>query len=215
MSRDVDGEPLSAKDAVFGVLFEDLNQRNLGHDRPVVCLMDGERALWEAQRVYFPEAVGVLDLFHVLERLWNAAHCFHREGSDEAEQFVEGRLRALLRGRVGYVIGGLRQRLTKHGLSGARRKALTAVITYLENNRDHMRYDTYLKAGYPIGSGVAEGACRHLVKDRMEQTGMRWTVEGAQAMLHLRATYLNNQWDDFVEERITREQTRLYGKNAA
>ena len=215
MSRDVDGEPLSAKDAVFGVLFDDLNQRNLGHDRPVVCLMDGERALWEAQRVYFPEAVGVLDLFHVLERLWNAAHCFHREGSDLAAKFVEARLRALLQGRVGYVIGGLRQRLTKHGLSGARRQALTAVITYLENNRDHMRYDIYLKAGYPIGSGVAEGACRHLVKDRMEQTGMRWTIEGAQAMLHLRATYLNNQWGDFVQERIAREQTRLYGKNAA
>ena len=78
-----------------------------------------------------------------------------------------------------------------------------------------MRYDVYLKAGYPIGSGVAEEACRHLVKDRMEQTGMRWTVSGAQAMLHLRATYLKDHWDDFIEDRIEREQTRLYGGNAA
>jgi hypothetical protein len=215
LSRDVDGEPLAAKDAVFAALFDDLNLRNVGVERPVVCLMDGERALWEAQRVYFPEAVGVLDLFHVLERLWTAAHCFHPEGSNAAEQFVEDRLRDLLKGRVGYVIGGLRQRLTKHHLSGARRKTLTSVITYLENNREQMRYDEYLKAGYPIGSGVAEGACRHLVKDRMEQTGMRWTVSGAQAMLHLRATYLNNQWDDFVEDRITREQNGLYGEKAA
>jgi hypothetical protein len=215
MSRDIVGEPISAKDAVFGALFEDLNLRNVGHDRPVVCLMDGERALWESQRVYFPEAVGVLDLYHVLERLWTAAHCFHREGSDEAEGFVEDRLRGLLEGRVGYVIGGLRQRLTKHALTGSRRKTLESVITYLENNREHMRYDEYLAAGYPIGSGVAEGACRHLVKDRMEQTGMRWTVAGAQAMLHLRATYLNDQWDEFIEDRIEREQTRLYGKVAA
>jgi hypothetical protein len=215
MSRDVEGEPLNAKDAIFCALFQDLNLRNAGHDRPVVCLMDGERALWEAQRVYFPEAVGILDLFHVMERLWTAAHCFHAEGSDEAEEFVADRLRGLLEGRVGRVIGGLRQRSTKHRLSGSRRKTLNSVITYLKNNRDQMRYDDYLKAGYPIGSGVAEGACRHLVKDRMEQTGMRWTVTGAQAMLHLRATYLNDQWNDFIEDRIEREQTRLYGKNAA
>jgi hypothetical protein len=215
MSRDLDGEPLSAKDATFGALFDDLNLRNAGHDRPVVCLMDGERALWEAQRVYFPEAVGVLDLFHVLERLWTAAHCFHREGSEEAEQFVEDRLRSLLEGRVGYVIGGLRQRLTKHGLTGSRRKTLESAITYLENNRGQMRYDEYIAAGYPIGSGVAEGACRHLVKDRMEQSGMRWTVSGAQAMLHVRATYLNDQWDEFIEDRIVREQSRLYGKAVA
>jgi hypothetical protein len=215
MSRDIEGEPLNAKDAIFCALFEDLNLRNAGHDRPVVCLMDGERALWEAQRVYFPEAVGILDLFHVSERLWTAAHCFHAEGSDEAEEFVAERLRGLLEGRVGYVIGGLRQRLTKHQLTGSRGKTLNSVITYLENNREHMRYDNYLKAGYPIGSGVAEGACRHLVKDRMEQTGMRWTVSGAQAMLHLRATYLNDQWEDFIEDRIEREQIRLYGKDAA
>ncbi len=215
MSRDVAGEPLGAKDAIFGALFQDLNLRNIGHDRPVVCLMDGERALWEAQRVYFPEAVGILDLFHVMERLWTAAHCFHAEGSDAAEGFVADRLRGLLEGRVGHVIGGLRQRLTKHQLNGSRRKTLLSAIGYLENNREQMRYDEYLKAGYPIGSGVAEGACRHLVKDRMEQTGMRWTVSGAQAMLHLRATYLNEQWDNFIEDRIEREQTRLYGRNAA
>jgi len=60
-----------------------------------------------------------------------------------------------------------------------------------------MKYDVYLAAGYPIGSGVVEGACRHLVKDRMERTGMRWLPSGAQAMLDLRATYLNGEWDAF------------------
>jgi hypothetical protein len=78
-----------------------------------------------------------------------------------------------------------------------------------------MHYDEYLTAGYPIGSGVAEGACRHLVKDRLEQTGMRWTVNGAQAMLHTRATYLNGQWDDLVEYHIQTEQTALYRRSAA
>jgi hypothetical protein len=215
MSRDVDGFPLLAKEGLFCQLCDELTARNLGHDRPVVCLMDGERALWEAQRVYFPEAVGVLDLFHVMERLWAVAHCVHKEGSREAGQFVEERLRDLLGGRVGAVIGGFRQRLTKGKFSNSRRQVIQSAIEYFENNREHMKYDEYLAAGYPIGSGVAEGACRHLVKDRMEQTGMRWTVEGAQAMLHVRALYLNDEWDDFVEFRIDREQDRLYTKAAA
>jgi len=215
MTRDIDGEPFGAKDLLFCELFDEVALRHRETDQPLVCLMDGERALWEAQRVYFPQAIGVLDLFHVLERLWTAAHCFHREGSADAEHFVRERLRGLLEGKVGYVIGGLRQRMTKQKLGGSKRKTLKSVIEYLENNRDHMRYDAYLAAGYPIGSGVAEGACRHLVKDRLEQTGMRWTVAGAQAMLHVRALYLNDQWDDFIVFRIEQEQTRLYGRNAA
>ena len=88
---------------------------------------------------------------------------------------------------------------------------MAAVIGYFENNRAPRRYDEYLAAGYPIGSGVAEGACRHLVKDRLEQTGMRWVLEGAQAMLYLRATYLNGDWEAFIDYRIRAEQERLYG----
>jgi hypothetical protein len=210
-----DEPPVTAKDGLFCHLIGELTARNLGHDRPVICLMDGERALWDAQAVYFPEAVGVLDLFHVLERLWAVAHCFHKEGSDESKVFVEERLRDLLQGRVGYVISGLRRRLKAERLSGPRRKVVRSAVEYLENNKAHMRYDEYLAAGYPIGSGVAEGACRHLVKDRMEQTGMRWTMEGAQAMLHVRALYLNDQWEEYLEHRVQQEQTRLYKRPAA
>ncbi len=216
MIREIDGQPpVTAKDGLFCRLFDELTLRNLGQDRPVICLLDGERSLWDAQRAYFPEAVGVLDLFHVLERVWGVAHCFHKEGSDEAEQFVEERLRDLLEGRADPVIEGFRRRMTEQRLRGNKRKVVRSAIDYLENNREHMRYDEYLAAGYPIGSGVAEGACRHLVKDRMEQTGMRWTLAGAQAMLHIRALYLNDQWEEFLEYRIEQEQARLYGGVAA
>ncbi len=215
MTREVGGIEVPAKEGLFCQLYAESVARNLGHDRPVICLLDGERALWDAQRVYFPEAVGILDLFHVLERLWAVAHCFHAEGSDGAQQFVEYRLRDLLQGRVGYVISGLRKRLRAEKLSSQRRKVVRSAVEYLTNNRGHMRYDEYLAAGYPIGSGVAEGACRHLVKDRMEQTGMRWTVEGAQAMLHVRALYLNDQWGEFLEFRVEQEQARLYQRDAA
>jgi hypothetical protein len=105
--------------------------------------------------------------------------------------------------------------LTQGSLRGRKREVVESAIEYLENNRGHMKYDEYLAAGYPIGSGVAEGACRHLVRDRLEQTGMRWTVSGAQAMLHVRSLYLNDQWDEFVSSRIEEEQARLYGRDAA
>jgi hypothetical protein len=215
MTRELGGIEVPAKEGLFCHLYTEATARNLGHDRPVVCLLDGERALWDAQRVYFPEATGILDLFHVLERLWAVAHCFHTEGSGEAKQFVEERLRDLLQGRVSYVIAGLRRRLTRGKLSGPKRKVVKAAVEYLANNRAHMRYDEYLAAGYPIGSGVAEGACRHLVKDRLEQTGMRWTVEGAQAMLHVRALYLNDQWREFLTFRVEQEQAQLYKRDAA
>jgi len=104
---------------------------------------------------------------------------------------------------------------TKHQLSAAKARALQSVLGYFENNRNHMRYDTYLAAGYPIGSGVAEGACRHVVKDRMEGSGMRWTLEGAQAMLDLRAIYLNDDWDAFMAYRIQKAQAELNGQMAA
>jgi hypothetical protein len=204
-------KPAGGKPRLFTQLGAEVKQRNPAGQKPMVCLMDGERALWEAKRQSLSrETIGILDLYHVLERLWSAAYCFHPEGSDEAEEFVTARLRMLLEGKLGYLIGGLRRKGAS--LRGSKRKQLQAVIRYLENNREHMRYHEYLAAGFPIGSGVAEGACRHVVKDRMEQTGMRWTVEGAQSLLHLRAIYLNGDWAAFVQHRIEAEQHSLYGQ---
>lgn len=210
MTQVIEGEECNGRVSLFGELSEEVDERNPGGKKTVVAVMDGEKALWEVLTFFLPCVVGILDIFHVIERLWNAAHVFHAEGSTAAEEFVTKRLRMLLEGKVGGVIGGLRQMLTKHDLPVAKRKMLNTVIGYFENNRDHMRYDEYLAAGYPIGSGVAEGACRHLVKDRMEQTGMRWTLEGAQAMLHSRALYLNGDWNTFVAYRIQKEQAALY-----
>ena len=132
-----------------------------------------------------------------MEYLWKGTHVFHAEGSPQAQAWVRQRVQMLLEGQVGYVIGGLKQMRTKHSLKGASLKTVQTILTYFHNNRSRMRYNDYLAVGYPIGSGVAEGACRHLVKDRMERTGMRWTVQGAQAILDLRSTYLNGDWASF------------------
>jgi len=205
----------NGKTRVFIQQALDLLERDPDRAKTVVCLTDGEKALRREQERWLPRAVGVLDIWHVTEYLWSAAYSLHAEGSDEASQFVSDRMRLLLEGKVGYVIGHLRRLLTTAKITRAKRQPLEAAISYFENNRQYMKYDEYLAAGYPIGSGVAEGACRHVVKDRMEQTGMRWTPQGAQSMLHLRAIYLNGDWSDYMEHHIQTEQAALYGKKAA
>jgi len=209
-----EGMLLHGPSYLFAELAVECHARDPAHKKELVCLLDGERQLWDLQQEWLARAVQVLDIFHVNERLWTAAHCFHPQQSSQAEQFVERYLRMLLEGKVDSVIRSLRQLLATRRLTSEKRKRLLATITYYDNNRQQMRYDEYLAAGYPIGSGVAEGACRHLVKDRMEGTGMRWSLDGAQAMLHLRALYLNGDWDVFVEHRIEREQTAIYRQAA-
>jgi hypothetical protein len=135
---------------------------------------------------------------------------FHPEGSAAAEAFARERIVRVLRGQVLSVVRGLREMGTKRGLSGAKKKTLARVCAYLESNRERMRYDEYLAKGYPIASGVIEGACRHLVKDRMERAGMHWTPGGAQAMLDVRSTYVNGDWEEYQAYRISQETNRLY-----
>jgi hypothetical protein len=177
----------------------------------LVCLLDGERSLWALVYAYFPTAFFVLDIFHVLEHLGKAALCFYDEGCPQARQFVTERLRMLLQGKAGRMIGGLKQMLSKHELSGAKKHCLEQVIGYFERNRKHMRYEICLARGYPIGSGVVEGACRNLINDRLELTGMSWTLRGAESVIRLRAVNINKNWDDFWTYRRRRERQRLYG----
>ena len=93
---------------------------------------------------------------------------------------------------------------------GKRLGKLQKICRYFENNKQRMCYQEYLAQGYPIASGVIEGACRHIVKDRLERTGMNWVVKGAQSMLDLRCIHLTDEWDDFTTFRIEREINRLY-----
>jgi hypothetical protein len=211
MTQIKDGQLDEGPDRLFSKLQAQLARR-AEDDSTVVCLMDGQRSLWFQQREYFPTATPILDLFHVMEYLWQAAYCFHPQGSVAAEEFVNKYLRMLLEGKVGYVIGAFRRKAS--GLSGKPAASLNKVINYFDKNRNHMRYDEYLAEGYPIGSGVVEGACRHLVKDRMEQSGMRWEMEGAQDVLSLRANYLNNDWQQLIEYRINTEQNAIYSAAA-
>ena len=154
--------------------------------------------------------IDILDLLHVTPRLWDAATLFHAKGSRAAENFVRERVTRILHGDVIGVVRGLRRMGTTERPAWRQTTRLRKICGYLEKNRDRMRYDEYLACGYPIASGVIEGACRNVVKDRLERTGMNWTIPGAEAMLELRCIHLTEQWDAFIEFRIAKETQRLY-----
>jgi len=204
--------PGSGSAMVFEWLLNEVVERNPGLHKEMVFIGDGQETLWLARQQHLPQrhCVDILDLLHVTPRLWQAAHVFHREKSPGAEQFVRERVLRVLQGKAAGVVRGLREMATKQGLSGAKKKTLARVCQYLEDNLPRMRYDEYLAAGYPIASGVIEGACRHLVKDRMERAGMHWTIPGAQAMLDVRSVFISGQWEAFQAYRIEREVQRLY-----
>ena len=206
------GEVIDGAAAVFGWLDQEVRQRRASPGQTVISLMDGQESLWDLKAVFqddFP-TVDILDLLHVTPRLWQAAYLFHPSDSPAAEAFVRQRVRKILEGGVLGVVRGLRSLATRRGLAAAKRRTLETICGYFEKHQTRMRYDEYLRQGYPIASGVIEGACRHVVKDRLERTGMSWTKPGAQALLQLRAIAVGEQWQDFLAFRIQRETDRLY-----
>lgn len=182
--------------------------------KPLVRLMDGEHRLWDAADWHLPlgghrDDADILDIMHVAGYLWEASAALesHRE---HQEAFFHDRMGRLLHGQVRGVITGLRRLATRRKLRGTKRKAVEAACNYFEYHAERMRYDEYLRLGYPIASGAVEGACRHLIKDRLERTGMRWVRAGAQAMLNLRSLWINGEWDDYQKHYIKCELDRLY-----
>jgi hypothetical protein len=178
----------------------------------LVVLMDGQESLWtsfERHLSFGLRTVGVLDILHALAYVWEAAGLFC---SDEAERktFTRARLLRILRGEMPGVIRGLRQMGTVRKLKGDSLKDLNRICGYLKKNACRMRYNEYLRRGYPIASGVIEGACRHLVKDRMERSGMRWTLEGARSMLNLRAAFQSDYWRSFLDNHIANEAKKTH-----
>jgi hypothetical protein len=187
--------------------------------QPIIRLMDGQPSLWEASDACLGEVieercasnllVDILDIIHVSGYVWKAAKVFHSH-KEHQEAFAQERLLWILRGEVSGVVTGMRRMASQRELKGAALKEVTTACNYFEKNAHRMRYDQYLQAGYPIASGVIEGACRHVIKDRMEQGGMRWTLAGAEAMLNVRSVCASSAWEDFGSWRQAEEAKRVH-----
>jgi hypothetical protein len=149
----------------------------------------------------------VLDIMHVAEYLWDAALGFHPEASKEREEWVSQRLLEVLRGHAVWVAAGMRRSATRRRLRGRRRKSIDTCANYLLKYKAHLRYDEYLAKGFPIATGVIEGACRHLVCDHMD-VGARWSLEVAEAVLRLRALRSSGNFDEYWTYHEQREYER-------
>ncbi len=202
-----------SKKEVMEEIIADAKKRDLDNQRPLVVVMDGALGLWTLLTSLLSGVkwVGILDIIHVAEYLWKVGNALHGEKTPEGRKWVYNHLLAILQGRVGRVIGGLKQSLRKRKLKSGQRKALRDAISYFENHREWMHYDEYLAAGYPIGSGVVESTCGHTVKSRMEGTGRRWSIKGAESTLLLRSVYTSKDWDAYWEAHRKLERKRLYG----
>lgn len=195
--------------------FAEAQRRDPEHRRRWVVLVDGNRdqlrRIQRAARKLGVEITIVLDIVHVLEYLWRAAYAVHAEGTDAAEQWVECRLLALLNGRSGGELAkSMRLMIKSHALDATRAKPIARAAQYLVKHTRLLHYDRALADGLPIATGVIEGACRYLVKDRMGRTGARWSLLGAEAVLRLRALRASGHFDDYWQFHLAKEHERTH-----
>jgi hypothetical protein len=208
---DEQGKEHNPRGPLFAWLGKELRQRDPQQKKTPVAVMDGQHCLWDdIRRVIDPERklVEILDLLHATSKLWELVHLFHSSGTPEAYRAMRFCTRVLLLGHIQELTAWFRDEAKALDAPGCQR--LESICGYFDHHGHRMRYADYLAAGYPIASGVIEGACRHVVRDRMERSGMRWCLDGAAAMLDLRCVYLNGQWEDFMAQRISSENARLY-----
>jgi hypothetical protein len=199
---------------VVGRIFDEAQRRDPDRARTWVALVDGNnhqiRRIAAESKARDVNVAIVIDFIHVLEYLWAAAWCFHKEGDPTAEGWVRKHASAVLAGRATKVAGAIRRAATKAGLDPLERPSAERCAIYLTNKARYLDYPTALKEGWPIATGVIEGACRHLVKDRMDLTGARWGLDGAEAVLKLRALRSNGDFDEYWRYHLARERERLH-----
>ena len=180
--------------------------------RQRVALTDGARALQQQMHAWLPAFVLVLDIMHVVEYVWKAGTALYGEADPQRAVWVKAQTLAILSSRTSQVIQHLEEKARPLAPHSQAAKVLQQVAHYFQRNLPYMDYARYLQNGWPIVTGVIEGTCRHLVKDRMELSGMRWTVAGAEALLALRAVNENGDWEEFHRFRRHQRHQRLYGK---
>lgn len=193
--------------------FEEGLRRDPERHRQWVVLVDGDRKqlrlVKHAAKRAGVECTIILDLIHVLEYFWRAAHCFHPAASPALEQWVDQRLLALLQGRAaGALAKDLRRWAARRRLDKAKRKVVADCIRYLVRNRTLLHYDRALAKGLPIATGAIEGACRHLLQDRLDITGARWSLRGAEAVLKLRSLRSSGDFEEYWGFHLARERAR-------
>jgi hypothetical protein len=202
---------LKGKEKAIHQLAKRVTRRLGKHIRERVALTDGSEPLQKQMLAKLPGFVLILDIIHAVEYLWKAGTALYGETDPHRTEWVEAQTLDLLSSRTDLVIQRLEEKAATLTPTSQVAKTLLQVANYFRRNQPYMDYAEYLRRGWPIGTGVIEGTCRHLVKDRCELSGMLWTVDGAEALLALRAVNENDDWDDFHSFRRTQRHKKLYG----
>ena len=194
-------------------MFDEADRRDPERERPCVVLVDGDEdqaAQIEAQASQRGRAITlVLDLLHVLHYVWLAGMAIRRGDAKKADAWVRTYLEKLLTAAQPLdVIAGINQAATLAALTAQEREPVDKCVGYLKSNISYIRYPEYLARGLPIAAGVIEGACRHLVQDRLGITGARWGLRSAEAVLRLRALATNDDWDAYWRFHLRKEHER-------
>jgi hypothetical protein len=199
---------------VIAAAFDEAEARDPAHLRTWVVLVDGaehQLNLIRAEAARRNAAIHVIiDIIHVLEYLWGAAWSLHEAGDPAAEDWVAARALAVLAGDSDRAAQEIAAEAETAGLEGSRRAGVGACVRYLGNKREFLHYGQALEAGWPIATGVIEGACRHLIADRLSLSGSRWGLDGAEAVLTLRAVISNGDFEEYWRFHLEREHQRLY-----
>jgi hypothetical protein len=201
---------LDGKDTALARLSKQVAPRQGSHILHKVALCDGCEALQSRIETQFPDFNLILDFIHANEYLWKVGNSLLGETNEQRTEWVANQTLQMLSGHTEQIIAEFRSLAQDAQSTAAQRKQLTKTADYFERNLPYMDYPTYLAKGWPIASGVIEGACRHFVKDRFELSGMRWTQEGAENLLHLRAVAENEDWDAYHDYRKRQRHDRLY-----
>ena len=204
---------------VITAIFDEAQRRDPTGKRTWVALVDGAKhqidciqAEAKARQV---NVTVVCDFIHVLEYLWSAAWSFFTEGDTAAEKWVGHKALAVLNGQASTVAASIRRKATTLDLDPARRRNADRCADYLLAKRDYLDYPQALEQGWPIATGIIEGACRHLVKDRLDLTGARWGLHGAEAILKLRALRSNGDFDAYWRYHLSQERQRVHQRRYA
>ena len=200
--------------AVLRRAFDEAERRDPEHKRTWVALVDGNnhqiRTIKTEAKARDVAITVVVDIVHVLQYIWGSARCFFEEGDPAAEAWVIDKARAVLAGNSSLVAASIRRKATYLGLDKTKRKKADECANYLLAKRPYLHYQTALAQGWPIATGVIEGACRHLVRDRMCVTGARWGLKGAEAVLKLRAVRSNGDWEPYWSHHKAEERRRVH-----
>ncbi len=199
-------------DQVIEEMFKEAQTRDPRHKKQWVALVDGNKTqlkLIKEQAMAFGASLTIIiDFIHVLEYLWKASHVFYKEGDSRCEKLVTEHLLLLLHGQSSQVAKELIKMTTDLGLKKDEHKGVDKCVSYLTKYKEYLCYDKYLAQGLPIATGVIEGACRYLVKDRMDITGARWGLPGGEAVLRLRSLWASDDFDEYWSYHVKREQER-------